>query len=227
MKQIKALILTAITGVCALTSASAYNESEWNCSWNSCCNDFIRDPYISPKIGFNYHNDVTFKDDTGSTKTLFQPGVTTSLSMGFHVWKCFRTEVEGIFSYNRVKREEDSGFSPSNIPASGHVRDILVMFNAFYDYQLTERWSLYLGAGAGIDFYERVATNNIAGTAQSTHNGFAFQFMPGFAFNMTDRLDLILGYRIIFTEKQYSSSGLKSTDRPYISLGEIGLRFKL
>lgn len=190
--------------------------------------------YIAVRGGLAWHQSIEVKSiDDEITRNNYKVGGSGSISMGIGI-NALRLEAEGLIIYNHIDTTDITLPPPDTIivtddTVTGHIRHIAVMFNIFYDFCLNRCATLYLGVGAGVDFYDHFRFSSLSeSTSKKNDNLFAFQFMPGLAYHLTPRLDLTLGYRLYMTQRETRDPGPVKTNKiPMVHNLELGLRYKL
>lgn len=98
------------------------------------------------------------------------------------------------------------------------VNTLSVMGNLYWDVELDRGWSLYVGAGLGAAWHEV----DVPGSGKIKDTVFAYQFMAGPAYALSDNIDLYAGYRFFGTSELKTSRGHAT----YSSHGlDAGLQF--
>lgn len=209
----KKLILSIIFAGCSLINLQA-----------ACCEQ-DNNWYMQANGSYGWHNDSKFGINK---KTIYsekqKPGFGGSFAIG-HIMESWRLELEASHRESSSK----SKFYRSNTS---------LMANVYYDFEVMEDISFYIGAGAGISSVNgKVKTVEInKKSIQLTENKgnldtvFAWQAMAGFSYALNENWDLITGYRLFATAKptiaKIGDTKVKMTKMPLSNNVEIGLRFK-
>ena len=104
------------------------------------------------------------------------------------------------------------------------------MVNLWRDYELTERWTMYVGGGIGAggyrfsyqkfnpaDNYQIATTNNVS--------TFAWQAGGGTAYAITDRITLDIGYRYFHIANGTSTAAISYVPAPPVGSEVVGSAF--
>jgi OOP family OmpA-OmpF porin len=176
----RSLLLSAAAIFALTASANATTVNGW---------------YIGLEGGANWIQDV----DTVATFDPNPPGGPVTVTTGefsFDTgWAVLATVGYGFGGHWRMELE--AGYRDNDRDTAGvtaDVREWSAMLNLLYDIRLTDRATFFLGAGAGADFAEFEFAN--AGYEDDDWN-FAYQGIAGFAYGLTNRLDLTLTYRYL------------------------------
>lgn len=169
--------------------------------------------YFAGTGSINWRNDDSFP----TLNREYNMGYGATGALGIHLYNNFRAEAE--VGYKRQDLDRATSAVTTTSP-NGHACDLTVMGNIFYDIPLDCCFSLYIGAGAGVSFYELEA-----GANKSDGTVFAWQVMPGVAYNITDCFAITTGYRFFSTAKVKSQAGASTKDNPIVHNVELGFRF--
>lgn len=175
------LATTALTAFAGVNDANA-NEKRW------------------PQWYFGLSGGIAFQDDSdvGTLGEIsYDDGYSFGASLGYKPqadnWFMNHTrfEVEVVHSNSDI-----DGITAAGVPTllGGQVENLAFMFNSFYDFTNSTRWTPYLGAGAGatrVDF-----SSGVPGI-DGEETIFAYQFMGGLNYSpeMIPFVDVGLGYR--------------------------------
>ncbi len=166
---------------------------------------FADGPYVSLSGGLNKFSDADLLDSgAGVTHNLeFESNVNAAASLGFKMG-AFRAEGEFHYKLNKVIRSNQPVPLGGNFAANGELQTFSIMGNLFYDHQVNNNLSLYLGGGAGITrvdlkFFDSTPSWNK--TIDDKEDVFSFQFMGGLSSSFDSNPSLIfsLGYRYFNT----------------------------
>ncbi|HEY8950131.1 MAG TPA: porin family protein, partial [Rhizomicrobium sp.] len=111
---------------------------------------------------------------------------------------------------NHIRVEDEVSWNRHDVksPFDGRVSLLTDMLNVVWDIPLTDRWDLSLGAGAGVGRLN--ADTSIAPFTylNGKHLGFMYQLIGGFAYSVSDNVDLTLDYRYrsVSVDKNYGTS---------------------
>ena len=128
-------------------------------------------------------------------------------------------------------------------PSAIHKRftTLSFMVNTYYDYQLKDNFSIYLGAGCGVVRARYSFSNNDPadfipdGRYSMKKHALAVQVMTGIAYDVNEHWTLSLGYRcmrmesIKFHHKEIEDIDpdfIPSLKTPYLHSLELGLRYR-
>ena len=122
-------------------------------------------------------------------------GVTAALGYGWQ--NGLRTEAELGYRRNGLDKVSGGAFGTRYTgDVDGHVSALSGMVNLLYDYKTTSDLTPYIGAGIGAA--NVTAVSDRLGVDGSDLN-FAYQFMGGIRYALTDRVSLRTGYRMFTT----------------------------
>lgn len=159
-------------------------------------------------------------------------GVSTAVGYGF---QRFPIRLEGEFTYFRA----DVVALPGTLTAfqGGDDRHYIGMANVYYDLALGgmfQRLKPYVGLGVGFDVETwglSLVTPSGVNTAgrYDTEAFFAYQIKAGLAYALTDRLDVLVGYRYFRTQDRSLDSPSQQVPFPHdaqaVNFLEFGLRW--
>lgn len=209
--------------------------------------------YISASGAVSFHEtyhrtfDLYLKTDTGPRyapeRIDFHPGGTGLLSVGYMDGPT-RVELEGGFRHYSIERYQcgvrTNSFIYNDSGADSYARIGSVMINMYRDIPLQYGLTGYVGGGMGLGFYtldlDDVSFADLSGISSSMVMGnkkqstnFAWQFMAGVSYAVTECVDLTMGYRM-FTIAKPTSSGVTVVDRLVVNTpatGKIGWDHRL
>jgi OOP family OmpA-OmpF porin len=182
----RTLLLGAVAFLACASGASAANFQGW---------------YVSMEAGVNFLDDADVDNDTidptflggfPPTTASFDTGWAGMFSLG-HSWGDWRTEIEFAYRDNDLEDFVVQGF---NNAGGGTFEEFAIMGNLVYDWRLSDRWSLALGAGLGMD---QIHYDNDSGwhTVPIHDNEwvFAWQLIAGFNYELDNQNTLFVNYR--------------------------------
>lgn len=179
--------------------------------------------YAEARAGvvFLENSDNDFNSSLGAT-TKFDEGYSVSLALGAKMshfaphWKLakkFRIEAEVSYSQSEI----ENGLGDPEASAAAY------MGNIYYDFDLHDRWSGFVGGGIG------AALLSLEGNGLRDDNDtvFAYQVRAGVGYQLTPKMTATLGYRFFDTEDgEFSDGAARRFDAEYRSHGvEAGLRY--
>jgi len=127
----------------------------------------------------------------------------------------FRLEGEIFYGRSNLGHFVNNGVPGE---ASGHVRGMAYMANAYFDIQTNTKFTPYIGAGIGY------ADLEIHQVGVIDAQGFAFQFKAGTAYQFTPSVDFIVGYRYFDTEDL--NYGALDTEGAKVQHIEAAIRYR-
>jgi opacity protein-like surface antigen len=146
----------------------------------------------------------------------------------------WRVEFEGRSRDNLVSNRTstfDSGAGPETYLFTTAAKNgWSTMVNLWRDYELSDRWSMYIGGGVGAggyrfsyqkfnpaDNYQIATTNNVS--------TFAWQAGGGAAYAITDRITLDIGYRYFQIANDTSTAAVSFAPGPPVGSEVVGSAF--
>lgn len=156
-------------------------------------------PYVSGNIGISIVNDLTATgvDDQGpwSANTSLDKGYAIHAALGYD-FNPIRAEVELGYAKNDFDKVDTNEKA-----TDGDVTATTLFANAYYDFHNSSSFTPYLGAGLG---YAKISYNDLNGQDwdnpfDEDDSVFAYQFMAGIAFVITDNISADLSYRYMST----------------------------
>lgn len=182
----KTILLGAVASLALAGAASAANYQGW---------------YISLEAGVNVLDDSDVDNDTidptflggfAPTSASFDTGWAGMLSMG-HSWGDLRAEVELAYRSNDLDSFNVQG---ADFGGGGVFEEFAVMGNLVYDWRLSDRWSLALGGGIGMD---QIHYDNESGwhtvPIRDVEWVFAWQLIAGLNYEIDNQNTLFVNYR--------------------------------
>jgi opacity protein-like surface antigen len=131
----------------------------------------------------------------GRSENRTDPGFIVGLAVGAEIIPNLRAELEVSYFENDVNRQNfPSG--PVTFSATGHVNSVNVLANAWYDFDMGNGLTPYVGGGAGVGFVDaRSRRPNPFDEFDGSDVGFAFQAGGGLKFAVSEMIDADVGYR--------------------------------
>lgn len=169
--------------------------------------------YISGNVGLGMAMDSdidNMPDLAGTAKATFDAGFLGTAVVGYDFAGPFRAEAE----YGWQKNDLDT-LSYSNRIGNfnqGDLKTQSLMVNGFYDVDTGSPWSPFVGAGIG---WAKVDLNTPALPFADNDDVFAYQFMAGVAYNVSEQLAIDAQYRFFGTQDatiQGADFGMNSND---------------
>lgn len=179
--------------------------------------------YVGAGGGVVWHNKLDFKSPNFTKNTKYDVGGEGFISGGY-MFDCWRLELEGAYRYSGIKKTVDTVGTTITENKSGHIKDVTLMVNGFYDFYFNNCFGAFIGAGVGIDFNQTKLGGENAGKKNNTL--FAWQIMPGIFYDFTDQVTLDIGYRLFSTTKPKFRDS-KADKVPFSHNLEARLRIKL
>ncbi len=166
--------------------------------------------YAAVNGGVNFTHDGKFM--SSGVDSAFEAGYAAGVSIGFDFGDY---RVEGEVSYRSNDAEKVGGTS-----VSANISTTALMVNAFYDFDAGSPFVPYAGAGLGAGF----STFEMPGTDGDT-TSFAYQFIFGAAYEMSDAVELTLDYRLFsMGTPNYEFSGIEQSQAYWNSAIMLGVR---
>jgi len=176
---------------------------------------------FSGMISIMEDSDLRYNDDEAGEMEL-DTGVGFSVALGKKFGNGFRGEIEyaqrrsGISLPEQILLDDFGALDVSWIDANVHT--YTAMFNLVYDIENDSGMTPYFGGGLGIGWLEIPLFESGA--------AFAYQVLAGVNCEMTERTDLILGYRYAGMSDPETSIGENSMTASVDSHNlEIGVRY--
>ncbi|WP_257098866.1 outer membrane protein [Pseudovibrio flavus] len=158
----------------------------------------------------------------------FDTGVATNVFAGFRPLNNVRLQGElGYFAQEISK-------TASGLPVTGDAAALYLLGSVYYDLPLTEKFSPYVGVGAGAAFIDgdiTVGTNNPSNTKGDDNPVLIVKVSAGASYALSDSIDLFADYSYMQTPDFYLdttlSGGAKQIDKTDISahLISAGMRY--
>jgi len=144
-------------------------------------------PYFGVAGGALWLQDVSL----GPVDAEFETGFAVIGTLGYALGNGFAVELESGYAESDIDRVE-LGFLSGEL--EGDYKQVPIFANFVYTADLSDRFGLYVGAGAGA-IYSEVETEILGGQDDWS---FAFQAKAGASFKLTQALSLNIGYRFLF-----------------------------
>lgn len=176
--------------------------------------------YISVFGGLNSLDDTSISSSTGAINSDFDEGFGVGVAIGrwFDSRQHWRGEVELSYRENDIDRLGTAG-------GGGEVNSLAYMVNGYYDFRPNARVQPYVGAGVGI---AEVEAENIAfGGARLDDDDsvFAYQFIGGVGYQLTDTVDLFGELRYLATDDPEFNGGQELDHESANALAGLRYRF--
>ncbi|MFB2898255.1 outer membrane protein [Aerosakkonemataceae cyanobacterium BLCC-F50] len=149
---------------------------------------------ITPGLMFGYNIDtVSSVTEPSTIKT--DTGFSVSGALGYKL-RDFRVEAEFTYGRNDAKEIELENGTSTRI--GGYFQTFAYMLNAYYDIPLTRRIRPYIGGGLGAATFsaEDIVQANTP-TLSGSNTAFAYQFKVGIGYQLTDNVNVFVGYRLL------------------------------
>lgn len=146
----------------------------------------------------------------------------------------WRLEFEGRGRSNLVSNRTstfESGAGPETyLFTTSATNGWSTMVNLWRDYELSDRWSLYVGGGIGAGGYQFsyrkfLAVDNYEIATSPQVSAFAWQAGGGVAHAITDRITLDIGYRFFQIASGTSTAAISSPPGPPVGSEVVGAAF--
>ena len=181
-------------------------------------------------------------DVTGSLEVASENGFGLLGAVGYSMPSGLRAELEvGYrgFDFDRLTKAtlaDSSGSLTENLDISvdGDVKTLSAMANGMYSFEMNE-FRPYAGIGVGLAYHQIDITTTLAGVDErgneitevieilENDTVFAYQFMVGVGYSLSDRTEVRMGYRYFAT----SDADFDGTETTYGSHNfEVGLLFR-
>lgn len=185
-------------------------------------------PYVAGAVGYTFSDSI---ESSIGLEASIDDGYSGVGAVGCDL-EGFRVELEGSYRASRVGEARASGLT---VAGDGDVSALSAMANVYFDpaFQLGPVQP-YVGAGAGISRFkaENVEAVGIAGLGpvSASETGFAYQFMAGAGWRLTDQAALTAGYRYFATpsiDTTIDPLGSVEIDGLGLHSVEVGLRYRI
>lgn len=182
----KMMLLGAAAALCLSASAQAMPDG-----W-----------YLGLEGGGNWVKDWNF--NTTGKGTLGQVELDTGWALlatvgyGFGNWA---VEFESGYRNNKMSQVTTDGAVQSSF-TDGHLDETTFMANVKYNYPLTQKITLSLGAGAGADFSKLQLHTSSGSNHEDSNWAFAYQGIAQVGYAVGQQSEVFLSYRYFRTEAQ-------------------------
>jgi len=205
------LLKFASAVVIMVASASAYAEhtDSWMSNW-----------YLSGTGAVNFAQKTDIKDTAPAvTDVKMKTGYFASGALGY-AWNDWRFEAEFGFRRNRL---DEANVGGAKTALTGNISYFTIMGNLFYDLPINDMFAWYLGAGIG---WARAIAVIDQRNDDAKDNVFAYQFMTGPIWHITEHLHASVGYRLFSTTDIDTNATPKTKIKAVLNHDiEFGLRY--
>jgi len=150
-------------------------------------------PYFTIMAGPTFVDDSTWtRTGAPSTEFEFDAGYNVGGALGYK-YKMLRIEGEVAYRQNDIDQFKIGAIT---VDAPGNIGAFSAMANVYFDFENHTAWTPFIGAGAGWASAE-VEDLTISGflTGDEDDDGFAYQFIGGFGYEVSEALTANLEYR--------------------------------
>lgn len=215
-RLIKAIIIGTGLLLCLATAASAEEAR----------------PYFTLIGGVALMNDVDLSDNTGDYAFKMETGYFLGGVIGYDLGNKYpqlgegRVEIELGYRFNDLDKTK---FASGTLGADGDITSFSLMLNAIADYpNFSPNYIPYFGLGLGAANIS-VNDSEVEGSPMIDDDDtrFAYQFLAGLTFEITERIDIDCGYRYFATlDPEFKDTQGRKVDAEYGNHSfEIGLRY--
>jgi opacity protein-like surface antigen len=182
-------------------------------------------PYAAGAVGYTFPETI---DSSIGLEAEIDGGYSVLGAAGYE-FDGFRAELEGSY---RTSNVGEALFGGASLQGEGDVSALSAMANLYFDpaFQLGP-FQPYIGAGAGISRFKAkdVEAVGIAGLGpvSASETGFAYQFMAGAGWAISEQATLTAGYRYFATpgiETSIDPLGSVEIDGLSLHSVEVGIR---
>lgn len=174
-------------------------------------------PYVGGAVGYSFPESI---DSSIGVEAGIDDGYAVIGAVGYG-FNGFRAELEGSYRESSVDEARGLGFT---VPVAGEVSALSAMANVYLDpsFQLGPLQP-YIGAGAGISRFEAQDIEAVGvqglGPISADQTGFAYQFMAGAGFRVSEQATLTAGYRY------FATPSIETTMAPFgpVEIDGLGL----
>ncbi|HEY5336727.1 MAG TPA: outer membrane beta-barrel protein, partial [Rhizomicrobium sp.] len=146
--------------------------------------------------------------------------------------------IAGTFGYkftNNLRLEDEIGYDRHAVDQTGFGgRNTILsdMLNVMWDVPLSSRWTFTLGGGVGVGRADVNVNSGALTYLDGKKRGFMYQGIAGFAYSLTDNVDITLDYRYrdLVVNKDYATSFVNFTARArdlHERVAMVGVRWYL
>jgi opacity protein-like surface antigen len=166
-------------------------------------------------LGMMMDSDIdNMPDHAGTAKMTFDSGFLFGAALGYDFVGPFRSEVEYTWQKNDLDRlSYDNLYGNFN---QGDLKTQAFMANGYYDVDTGSPWSPFIGVGLGI---AKVDLNTPALPLGDNDSVFAYQFMAGVAYEISNNLSVDAQYRYFGTQDATIQDADFSTSSNDLMLG--------
>ena len=184
------------------------------CYEASTANDF----YVRTDIGFSKSTKIDNKQTfykKGGEKRL-NSGITYSFGLGYKFNDHFRTEL----AYNKVNNLKYSTKVTTDREYKQKIKLQAIMLNSYYDISSAYKIRPYVGIGLGYANIKpgeawRTSSSNAMTYKAKNSNNFTYSLITGVSTNITDKLNLDIGYKFQDYGKTKKFYTRKLNDNPW------------
>ena len=198
MRYKSALLVTVAAVSIAAASQSEARHNGWYVGLEAGANWVDDNDFFSGKRELPAFSEVALiAPSFVSDQLSFDTGWAALATAGYAFDNNWR--IEGELGYRKNDLELDQFFggkAPSTVRTDGDLTEYTAMVNVIYDVPLTEKLSLNIGVGAGVDY----ADIDFKGAGSDSDTNFAYQAIAGVTYEINKRLDLTLTYRYLHVE---------------------------
>jgi OmpA-OmpF porin, OOP family len=207
----RSLLLGAVASLVFVSAASA-GPNGW---------------YIGLEGGGSWIDDTDVVQDTvPNAQTTFETGWAALGTVGYG-WNRWRAELELGYRDNEI---DIFRVGATNYTNGGEFNEASAMLNVLYDWDFSERFGLFVGAGAGGDYVQYDNRNYHTVLIKDEDWVFAWQAMAGLNYRLTSRTDLVLAYRYFNASEPEFADSVGGTHTDFYDnvvkhTATIGLRY--
>jgi outer membrane protein OmpA-like peptidoglycan-associated protein len=181
-------------------------------------------PYVGLGFGANWAEGANAKQSGGTDHFSYDTGWIGALEGGYALGNGLRGGLEFSYRDNSVDHARGTGASGGH----GDISNYGLMGNVYYDFATGTPLTPYVGAGVGLGILDSSKQGTVFGSRlDGTDTEFAYQFIGGVAYSLTQQLALTGEYRYYSTLDPHfgvtGSSGARSEYHNHAVL--LGLRY--
>ena len=182
-------------------------------------------PYVAGAVGYTFSDSI---DSSIGLEASIEEGYSVLGAVGYDT-EGVRVELEGSYRASSVGEARAAGLT---VEGDGEVSALSAMANVYFDpaFQLGP-FQPYIGAGAGISRFKAEEVEAVGipglGPVSASETGFAYQFMAGASWRLSEQATLTAGYRYFATpsiEATIDPLGDTEIDGLALHSVEIGIR---